>query len=206
MARVASAKTRTGLETSRKSRVVEVYLNNEIRFPTQPTQAMKAVGLVILASLSRSCAAFAVVPLLTAKPFQAIPVLSCRHRCVSAHVASRHVTRIVALASPPTADGDPEKTIDDSSSGNGSQDPKPGLRKRLSSYFKSSDKDDGLTFRQRLAKMGLATVLSYGWISNTNAMILLATAWYVFCAKVRTCRCCRVNFFQIRLFLLKPIV
>jgi len=58
------------------------------------------------------------------------------------------------------------------------------IKKKLGSYFKSSEKDDGLTFRQRLAKMGLATVLSYGWISNTNAMILVAAAWYVFSAKV----------------------
>ena len=59
-----------------------------------------------------------------------------------------------------------------------------GFGKRIGSYFKGSEKDDGLTFRQRLAKMGLATVLSYGWISNTNAMILVAAAWYVFCMKV----------------------
>lgn len=61
---------------------------------------------------------------------------------------------------------------------------KMGIRKRISSYFRGSETDDGLTFRQRLGKMGLATVLSYGWISNTNAMVLVAAAWYVFSAKV----------------------
>jgi len=59
-----------------------------------------------------------------------------------------------------------------------------GLLKRLGSYFKGGKSDDGLTTRQRLTKMGLTTVLSYGWISNTNAMILVAAAWYTFCAKV----------------------
>ena len=59
------------------------------------------------------------------------------------------------------------------------------LKKRVSAYFRGSEKDDGLTFRQRLGKMGLATVLSYGWISNTNAMALVAAAWYVFSVKVR---------------------
>ena len=61
---------------------------------------------------------------------------------------------------------------------------KVSFGKRIGSYFKSSEEDDGLTFRQRLAKMGLATVLSYGWISNTNAMILVSAAWYAFSAKV----------------------
>lgn len=59
------------------------------------------------------------------------------------------------------------------------------FRKSFGRYFRSSDRDDGLTTKQRLAKMGLATVLSYGWISNTNAMILVAAAWYVFSVKVR---------------------
>lgn len=72
--------------------------------------------------------------------------------------------------SPTSASADPEKV---------------GFGKRVGSYFKGSETDDGLTFRQRLAKMGLATVLSYGWISNTNAMILVSAAWYVFSAKVR---------------------
>ena len=61
---------------------------------------------------------------------------------------------------------------------------KVGLRKRISSYMKGGGTDDGLTFKQRLGKMGLATVLSYGWISNTNAMILVAAAWYVFSVQV----------------------
>ena len=59
------------------------------------------------------------------------------------------------------------------------------FRRNIGRYFRTSDKDDGLTTKQRLAKMGLATVLSYGWISNTNAMILLSAAWYVFCIRVR---------------------
>ena len=61
---------------------------------------------------------------------------------------------------------------------------KVGLRKRISSYMNGGGTDDGLTFKQRLGKMGLATVLSYGWISNTNAMILVAAAWYVFSVQV----------------------
>jgi hypothetical protein len=55
---------------------------------------------------------------------------------------------------------------------------------RIKAYFMQGKKDDGLTFRQRLAKMGVATVLSYGMISNLSYAILVALAWYTFSAKV----------------------
>lgn len=40
--------------------------------------------------------------------------------------------------------------------------------------------DDGLTFRQRLAKAGLSVVLSYGWVSNVSYSITVSLAWYIF--------------------------
>ena len=39
---------------------------------------------------------------------------------------------------------------------------------------------DGLSFRQRLAKMGLSVVLSYGWVSNVSYSITVSLAWYIF--------------------------
>ncbi|KAL7568401.1 hypothetical protein ACA910_012120 [Epithemia clementina (nom. ined.)] len=39
---------------------------------------------------------------------------------------------------------------------------------------------DGLTFRQRMAKMGLAVMLSYGWVSNMSYCICVSIAWYIF--------------------------
>jgi hypothetical protein len=45
------------------------------------------------------------------------------------------------------------------------------------------DKDDGLSTRQRLAKMGLAAVLSYGWVSNVSYAICVSIAWYGFSKK-----------------------
>jgi hypothetical protein len=54
----------------------------------------------------------------------------------------------------------------------------------IKAYFTQGKKDDGLTFKQRLAKMGVATVLSYGMISNLSYAILVALAWYIFSAKV----------------------
>jgi hypothetical protein len=40
--------------------------------------------------------------------------------------------------------------------------------------------DDGLTFRQRLAKAGTSIVLSYGWVSNVSYSITVSLAWYIF--------------------------
>lgn len=40
--------------------------------------------------------------------------------------------------------------------------------------------DDGLTFRQRLTKMGLSVVLSYGFVSNVSYSISVSLAWYIF--------------------------
>lgn len=40
--------------------------------------------------------------------------------------------------------------------------------------------DDGLSFRQRLTKMGLSVVLSYGWVSNVSYSVSVSLAWYIF--------------------------
>ena len=40
--------------------------------------------------------------------------------------------------------------------------------------------DDGLTFRQRLAKAGMSVALSYGWVSNVSYSITVSLAWYIF--------------------------
>eukprot|EP00545_Synedropsis_sp_CCMP1620_P008017 CAMPEP_0119013436 /NCGR_PEP_ID=MMETSP1176-20130426/8447_1 /TAXON_ID=265551 /ORGANISM="Synedropsis recta cf, Strain CCMP1620" /LENGTH=209 /DNA_ID=CAMNT_0006966527 /DNA_START=137 /DNA_END=766 /DNA_ORIENTATION=+ len=43
--------------------------------------------------------------------------------------------------------------------------------------------DDGLTFRQKLSKAGLAVVLSYGAVSNFSYGISMSIAWYGFSRK-----------------------
>jgi hypothetical protein len=55
----------------------------------------------------------------------------------------------------------------------------------IRSVYTSGTTSDGLTFRQRLAKMGLATVLSYGWVSNMSYGVSVSTAWYIFSKRVR---------------------
>lgn len=61
----------------------------------------------------------------------------------------------------------------------------PSLWKRVKGYFVKDKEDDGLTFRQRLAKMGVATVLSYGMISNLSYAILISISWYAFAVKTK---------------------
>ena len=43
---------------------------------------------------------------------------------------------------------------------------------------------DGLTTRERLAKMGLSALLSYGWVSNMSYAVTLSLSWYGFSKKV----------------------
>lgn len=50
---------------------------------------------------------------------------------------------------------------------------------KLKSIFtKKSKKDDGLTTKERLAKMGLSALLSYGFVSNMSYAITLSVSWY----------------------------
>jgi hypothetical protein len=45
--------------------------------------------------------------------------------------------------------------------------------------------NDGLTFKQRLGKMGLSMFLSYGWVSNMSYSVTVSLAWYIFSKRVR---------------------
>jgi hypothetical protein len=49
--------------------------------------------------------------------------------------------------------------------------------------YKNNKSDDGLTFRQRLAKAGLSVVLSYGFVSNMSYCVSVSVAWYIFCKR-----------------------
>jgi hypothetical protein len=52
------------------------------------------------------------------------------------------------------------------------------LRSKIASYY--TPQDDGLTFRQRLTQLGLAALLSYGWVSNMSYCVTVSCAWYIF--------------------------
>ena len=44
----------------------------------------------------------------------------------------------------------------------------------------TGSKDDGFTAKERLAKMGLSALLSYGWVSNMSYAISVSLAWFTF--------------------------
>ena len=44
---------------------------------------------------------------------------------------------------------------------------------------------DKLTAKEKLAKMGLSALLSYGWVSNMSYAVTVSIAWYLFSKKVR---------------------
>jgi hypothetical protein len=57
-----------------------------------------------------------------------------------------------------------------------------GRWQTVKGYF--STPSDGVTFRQRLAKLGLAAALSYGWVSNMSYSVSVSLAWYIFSIQV----------------------
>lgn len=73
-----------------------------------------------------------------------------------------------------------EKQVTDSAS----DDEPTTWRGRMKKLWWKND-DANLTTRQRLAKMGLAAVLSYGWVSNVSYAVCISFAWYGFSKKVR---------------------
>jgi len=59
------------------------------------------------------------------------------------------------------------------------------LQKIRQRFFPSTQQaqpksEDGLTFRQKLAKLGLSVALSYGWVSNVSYSVTVSLAWYIF--------------------------
>lgn len=53
------------------------------------------------------------------------------------------------------------------------------LISKIKSMFKKDNKNsDGLTTKERLAKMGLSALLSYGWVSNMSYAVTLSLSWY----------------------------
>eukprot|EP00563_Minutocellus_polymorphus_P012683 CAMPEP_0181073400 /NCGR_PEP_ID=MMETSP1070-20121207/29059_1 /TAXON_ID=265543 /ORGANISM="Minutocellus polymorphus, Strain NH13" /LENGTH=269 /DNA_ID=CAMNT_0023154469 /DNA_START=92 /DNA_END=901 /DNA_ORIENTATION=- len=59
---------------------------------------------------------------------------------------------------------------------------KKGFLARIKASMKSQE-DDGLTFKQRLAKMGLSALLSYGFVSNMSYSVTVSLAWFGFSKK-----------------------
>jgi hypothetical protein len=102
-------------------------------------------------------------------------------------MASRMISDASSLESPSEElEESSEVTTPATSSAKSVQDTK-SLWKTMFGKKKIVD-DDGkekLTTRQQLAKLGLAAVLSYGWVSNMSYCICVSIAWYGFSKQVR---------------------
>lgn len=57
-----------------------------------------------------------------------------------------------------------------------------GIVGKIKNLFKAPD--DGLTWKERMAKAGLSVLLSYGWVSNMSYAVSLSLAWFGFSKKV----------------------
>jgi hypothetical protein len=62
---------------------------------------------------------------------------------------------------------------------------KPSKLKTLLGIGPKKEGEDKLSFRQKLAKAGLAVALSYGAVSNATYGVSMSIAWYGFSRKVR---------------------
>jgi hypothetical protein len=80
-------------------------------------------------------------------------------------------------SAPSKADAPEVKEVKENKSISTSTENK-SLSQRIQSYF--APPDDGLTFRQRLGKVGLSCALAYGWVSNMSYSVTVSLAWYIF--------------------------
>mmetsp|Transcript_2942 Transcript_2942/g.6370 ORF Transcript_2942/g.6370 Transcript_2942/m.6370 type:complete len:299 (+) Transcript_2942:103-999(+) len=60
---------------------------------------------------------------------------------------------------------------------------KKSIIDKLKSMFKKNENAEGLTTKERLAKMGLSALLSYGFVSNMSYAVTLSLSWYGFSKK-----------------------
>jgi hypothetical protein len=114
------------------------------------------------------------------RTLQAKPAFSPKTFSVSRPQRPRVVYSSVAAALPEENDSDTPE-VDE-------EDPLESAKKltlvqRIKKGF--GPQKDGLTFKQRLGKMGLSVFLSYGWVSNMSYCVTVSLAWFIFSSKVR---------------------
>jgi len=63
---------------------------------------------------------------------------------------------------------------------------KPKETKSKWKFWKKTGEEGGdqATFRQKLAKMGISVLLSYGFVSNMSYCVTVSLAWYIFNKRV----------------------
>lgn len=104
-------------------------------------------------------------------------------RTFTCNVPSMTTTSLYSQEDDATVDLTGDEIKDTEVNGDLPRDVKLTFWQRVQKYTRPQDK---LTFRQRLAKMGLNCVLSYGFVSNMSYCVSVSAAWYIFCRKTGT--------------------
>ena len=151
--------------------------------------AAAALVAAALCLLAQSCGAFVPSSRISLPASSAVPTSpaaaaaaaaaaagSCSHSCA-------RQSPLFALANDAAADDDEDEAeavevevVDD---GDGET---KGFLARIRASMKSQE-DDGLTFKQRVAKMGMSALLSYGFVSNMSYSVTVSLAWFGFSKK-----------------------
>lgn len=101
----------------------------------------------------------------------------------SRFVITRKRPQYNVLCSAAFSDGDVSSDEEPSDSSSSLSTTKLTFRERLAKVFPQNN-GEKLPLKQQLAKMGLACVLSYGFVSNLNSVLTTAIAWFIFSKKV----------------------
>jgi len=147
--------------------------------------AAAALVAAALCLLAQSCGAFVPSCRISLPASSAVPTSpaaaaaaagSCSHSCA-------RQSPLFALANDAADDDDDDEAeavevevVDD---GDGET---KGFLARIRASMKSQE-DDGLTFKQRVAKMGMSALLSYGFVSNMSYSVTVSLAWFGFSKK-----------------------
>ena len=167
-------------------------------------QPLKYQILVLLASIL-SCSGFSIISSSATTKIRTPSVISLsplRNHIVIASYnrqSSSHTKKTQLIWSSATSDEDAtsdstggvnnddneEKEEDDTSvSISPAKEEVPAWKRIVFFYkYRNNDDGDGLTFRQKLAKMGLSALLSYGFVSNMSYCVSVGLAWFGFSKK-----------------------
>ena len=168
-------------------------------------QPLKYQILVLLASIL-SCSGFSIISSSATTKIRTPPVISLsplRNHIVIASYnrqSSSHTKKIQLIWSSATSDEDAtsdstggvnnddneekEEEDDTSVSISPAKEEVPAWKRIVFFYkYRNNDDGDGLTFRQKLAKMGLSALLSYGFVSNMSYCVSVGLAWFGFSKK-----------------------
>ena len=101
-------------------------------------------------------------------PSSVLPFMTCSWQL---YQRPRVDSSLYASESSEDASTTPSEVKEETMAADGTEEPKLSWRQRVGKRFSKNDGEEKVPFRQRLAKMGLACVLSYGFVSNMNYSI-----------------------------------